>query len=106
MVSFTDEIYLQFSQRRKEISRMTRYWQLFCVIQAAGETLSLGGILSLIVLYLMIFTKLFCALVRASKHRAVLSFVDLANVWYLCIIAASICSVDHAGSQFAGHTSV
>ena len=51
---FTDEIYLPFTQMRKEISRITQYWRILWGIQAAGENLILGRSLSLIVLYFRI----------------------------------------------------
>ena len=57
---------------------------------AAGETLSVGRSLSLIVLYLIIFENPFCTLVCASEPRVVLSSVYLSNIWVMCIIAASI----------------
>ena len=53
-------------------------------------------------LYLTIFAKQFCILVCASECTAVLASVYLADVWGLCIIAASIWSMDQAGQQLTG----
>ena len=53
----------------------------------------------LIVLYLKIIENSFCTLLCASERRAVLTSVDLENVWKPCIIAASICSLDQDGPQ-------
>ena len=85
---------------------MAQYWRIVCVMQAAGATLIMVGSLSLIFLYLIICLKPFCTLVCASKCRAFLAYVDLADVWGPCIIAANILSVDHAGTQFTVQPSV
>ena len=78
---------------------MTQYRKLLWVVQASGETLSVGGSQSLIVLYLTIFAKTFCTLVCDSECRAVLTSVDLADVWGQCRISASICHVYQYGPQ-------
>ena len=106
VMSFTDERYFPLTWRRKERSRMTQYWRLLWVIQAAGETLSVGWSLSLIVLYSMIFAKPFCTLVCAFKRRKVLEYVDVTNMWEPCIIDAYIWSVDHVGPHLTGKNSV
>ena len=103
---FTDERYLPFTRRQKEISRITQYWRLLWGMQDARETFSVGGSLSLIVLYFRIFANPFWTLVCASKRRAVLASIDLANMCGPWRIAASILSVDHYGPQLTGHPSV
>ena len=75
-------------------------------MQAAGETFSVGGSLSLIVLYFRIFENPFWTLVCASENRSVLASIDLVDMCGLWIIAASIFSVDHDGPKFTGQASV
>ena len=106
VASFTDESYFPFTQMQKERSRMTRYSQILWGMQASGETLSVGGSLPLIVLYLIIFANSLCTLVCSSEHRSVLSSVELADMWGACRIDATVCSVYHAGPHFTGYPSV
>ena len=42
VASFTNERYLPLTRSRKKISRMTRYIWLLWVMQAVGDTLSVG----------------------------------------------------------------
>ena len=73
-------------------------------MQAARETLGVGVILSLIVLYFIIFENQFLTFVWASDRKSVMESMELANMWGPCIIYGSTCSVDHAGPQLIGQT--
>ena len=104
--SLTDDRYLPFTQSWEERSRMARHWWILWGMQPAGETLSVGRSLSLIVLFFMTISKPFWILVCASECRAVLAYIDLDDMYGPWRISASIFSVDHAGIQFTGQPSV
>ena len=69
-------------------------------MQAARETLGVGVILSLIVLYFIIFENQFLTFVWASDRKSVMESMELANMWGPCIMADSILSVDRYGHSW------
>ena len=103
---FTNKRYLSFTWRHKEITRITKDWRLWWKMQAAGNSLSVGRSLSLIVLYFRIFENPFWNLVCTSDRKAVLVSIDLASMWGPCIISDSIFSVDNYAPQLIGQLSV
>ena len=103
MIFFPDKNYFAiFAKAEKYIKDNAILADCWGQFRLLGRLLCVGRSMSLIVLYFIIFANPLYTLVCAYERRAVLAYIDLAEMCGPWIISASILSIDHAGTQLTG----